>query len=204
MLKAIVQELRTAYGCHTILLYGSRARAEQDSGSDYDVAGIREAGEVIHDARLFQGGYLDAFIYSEKDLEPLKPEMIRLRSAVILVEKGDDGTRLIARAAELFKAGPKPLREDEATALRAWIGKMLVRISRGGPEDVEANYRRVWLLHDLLEIYFKLRGTWYLGPKESLAWLRSNDAATYRAFENALAPDSSRGAIRILAERVLG
>ena len=204
-LPGIISELRTVYGCHTIILYGSRARGEQDESSDYDLAGICETGEqaLIHDARNFNGASLDAFIYTEAELAVLKPDMIRFRNAKVLLEKDGYGAGLIARSAELFKAGPKPLRADEASSLKNWIGKMLVRISRGGPEDVDANYRRVWLLHDLPEIYFKLRSTWYLGPKESFAWLRTNDPATYQAFATALTPDASRGAIRILAERIL-
>ncbi|MBI3554870.1 MAG: nucleotidyltransferase domain-containing protein [Deltaproteobacteria bacterium] len=206
MQQAIVEELRAAYVCHTVILYGSRARGKQDAGSDYDVAGIRESGEpgVLHDARQFNGIFLDAFIYRESSLVTLTPDMIRLRAGVVLVEKGDFGKRLIARANELFKAGPEPLPATELNSLRTWIGKMLGRISRGGPEDVEANFRRTWLLHDLLELYFKLRGTWYLGPRESFAWLRANDPASYKAFENALVPEASRGAVRILADRVLG
>jgi predicted nucleotidyltransferase len=201
--ESIIEELKTRHGCHTIILYGSRARDEHNDSSDYDVLGVRPAGEREHDAREFEGGYLDAFIYSEPALATLEPDMIRLRSGRVLLEKNGSGRQLIARANELFAAGPKPLPEQEARALRAWVVKTLSRISRGGPEDVEANYRRVWLLHDLLELYFKLRTQWYLGPKEALLWLRQNDPAAYAAFEAALRTDASRGALRVLADRVL-
>ncbi|MBI3542456.1 MAG: nucleotidyltransferase domain-containing protein [Deltaproteobacteria bacterium] len=203
-LRLIADELLKKHGCHTVVLYGSRALDAHESTSDFDVAGVREAGEPARDARPFEGEYLDAFIYPEKALETLEPEMIRLRAGRVLVEKDGYGTRLIERARKLFDAGPKPLSEAEASLIRSWVAKTLARISRGGPEDVEANYRRVWLLFQLLEDHFKLRGQWYLGPRESFEWLRRNDPATYRAFEQALAPEAARGSLRVLAARVLG
>jgi predicted nucleotidyltransferase len=202
-LQKIAEELKRAHGCHTVILYGSRARDEHSDTSDFDVLGVRESGERVRDARVLEDEYLDAFIYPEKDLETLEPDLIRLRDAKVLAQKGDYGTRLIARARALFEAGPKALSEAELKLTRGWIAKTLARIARGGPEDVEANYRRVWLLYQLLEDYFRLRGQWYLGPKESLEWLRRNDPVAYRLFEQALAPDAARGALRRLAERVL-
>jgi hypothetical protein len=47
----------------------------------------------------------------------------------------------------------------------------------------------------LVEDYFALRGMWYQGPKKSFQWLREFDAATHRAFENALKPSASFDAI---------
>jgi uncharacterized protein len=45
VLKMIVNELITQKNCHTIILYGSRARGAYTSTSDYDVAGISKNGE---------------------------------------------------------------------------------------------------------------------------------------------------------------
>ena len=63
--------LRTKHGCHSAILYGSHARGEATSTSDYDVAGIRESGEIFRDARLWNGSYLDVFVYpQDKILSP--------------------------------------------------------------------------------------------------------------------------------------
>src|SRR5687767_10993707 len=72
-LVAIMQELTSQYGCHSFILYGSRARAKATSESDYDILGIRKDGhkdgdEIIRDAREWKGTYLDAFIYPESKL----------------------------------------------------------------------------------------------------------------------------------------
>lgn len=77
---------------------------------------------------------------------------------------------------------------------------MLERIARG---DVTANYRRVSFLAELLDDYFKLRTLWYLGPKESLAWLEAHDERAYRAFEEALLPGAPLDAIARLAAIVV-
>lgn len=42
VLQFIVDELISLHHCHTIILYGSRARGDFTVTSDYDVAGIRE------------------------------------------------------------------------------------------------------------------------------------------------------------------
>jgi predicted nucleotidyltransferase len=43
-LAEIVQTLTVDHGCHAVILYGSRARGDFQSTSDWDVAGIREVG----------------------------------------------------------------------------------------------------------------------------------------------------------------
>ncbi len=47
---------------------------------------------------------------------------------------------------------------------RSWSYKMLERVHQ---DDIEANYRRAWLLFPLLEDYFAIRQKWYLGSKAS-------------------------------------
>ncbi|MFD3157220.1 hypothetical protein ACFIJ5_10230 [Haloimpatiens sp. FM7330] len=42
-----------------------------------------------------------------------------------------------------------------------------------------------------MEIYFGIKGLWYLGPKKSLRWLKDNDKSAYKVFENALHINSS-------------
>ena len=68
---------------------------------------------------------------------------------------------------------PEPLSPNAQQTLRLWCEKMLIRAEREGPEG---NLRRHWLLSDLLEAYFILRGRWYLGPRRSLAPCRFSGA----------------------------
>ena len=77
---------------------------------------------------------------------------------------------------------------------------MLGRIKKG---DVEGNYRRHWLLYQLLDDYFYLRRLWYLGPKESFTWLKTNDPPAYDAFVTALKPAAPDAGIASLVDLVL-
>ena len=66
-LAEIVRTLTADHGCHAVILYGSRARGDFQPASDWDVAGIREAGATAprRVARAFGGAWLDAFVYGE-------------------------------------------------------------------------------------------------------------------------------------------
>jgi hypothetical protein len=200
-LQALVSELRDRHGCHTVILYGSRARGDATPESDYDVAGIREGGPSVRDARPWRDSYLDAFIYPESAVATASEERLHWLGGRVLLEQEGLGRRLLAELATVEAAGPQPLAEDDAATRRVWLGKMVERAARG---DLEGHYRRAWLLFQALEDYFALRGRWYRGPKEGFAWLKAHDPETLAAFEAALAPDAPIAALRALAARVAG
>jgi hypothetical protein len=107
-LDRICQRLEARYGCHTILLYGSRARGEARADSDFDVAGFRDAGDAVREARDIDGFYLDAWVYPTARAE--RPtDLLHLRGARVLRERDGLGTRLLARLETLAKEPPPPL-----------------------------------------------------------------------------------------------
>jgi hypothetical protein len=197
-LESLTKELCRKHGCHTLILYGSRARGDATPASDYDLIGIRTNGKAIHDTRRWNGAYLDVFVYPERRLKP--GELLRVRGGRVLIEKNGMGTRLLTRIERLHARGPKPLMPEERRALRIWSRKMLERVRLAG---TEGNYRRAWLLMQLLEDYFLLRGKWYPGPKEALAWLAGNEPAMHRCFDQALKPNASIRKIEGLVEKVI-
>jgi hypothetical protein len=79
-------------------------------------------------------------------------------------------------------------RKGEDEMVRVWHTKMLVRIARG---DLESKYRRVELLYQALENYFKLRGLWYSRAKAAPPWLARHDPETHAAFERAFEAHAS-------------
>lgn len=188
LLEQIQHEIISKYDCHTIILYGSRARSEATATSDYDIIAIRENGEFERDCRLYNGFYLDIFIYSEDAVKNPDVSLIRMKDGIVLCEKNSAGSNLLNKVTTLFDAGPPQTPEWERIEISSWVYKMLDRAKQG---DIEGNFRRHWLLHDLLECYFKLRDIWYLGPKESFQWLKNNDSRTYAAFDVALSPGGS-------------
>jgi uncharacterized protein len=201
-LAEIVQSLTVDYGCHAVILYGSRARGDFQPTSDWDVAGIREtdAAAPLRVARAFHGAWLDAFVYAEAAFTVIDPDLLRFLPVRILVDKRGFAKTLIERVDAFDQKGPPPLPEGEDDVVRVWYAKMLVRIARG---DLESKYRRVELLFQALENYFKLRGFWYRGPKAGLPWLARHDPEVHTAFARALEPHMSLEDLRALVQRVL-
>jgi hypothetical protein len=197
----LVDELVRSHGCHTVILYGSRARGDATPSSDYDVAGLREGGEPARDARLVGGRYLDAFIYPDTRSAAPDEALLHLRGGRVLLERDGHGSRLLGGLELVFARGPKPLAPGEAELRRTWARKMLERIAR---DDLEARYRRTWLLFELLEYHFALRGRWYLGPKQSFAWLAEHEPSAHAAFSAALEPGAPLAEIAALVELVIG
>ena len=199
-LQELALELRDRHGCHTAILYGSHARGDAGTHSDYDAAGFSATRElVVRDTRAWRGTRLDLFVYPAQRLESPDAELLKLRGGVVLFELDGAARRMLERLELLFREGPPRLPPDELAARRQWSRKMLARMTRG---DAEGHYRRAWLLTALLEDYFQLRHLWFLGPKEALRWLERNDAVAHVAFEAALAPDAQASSIEQLVDIV--
>jgi hypothetical protein len=198
---ALTEELRRVHGVHTVILYGSRARGTATPESDVDVAGFGDVAETTRDARLWNGLYLDGFVYTTSILTATPDaELLKFLGARVLLDERDLAGGLLDRIAALDREGPPVLVETEQRMRRVWARKMLARIRRG---DIEAHYRYHWLLYQLLEDYYALRGAWYRGPKESFATLAVQAPATFAAFERALAPGATPEMLEALVELVI-
>lgn len=198
--RILVKDMAEVHGCHTVILYGSRSRGDWVEESDVDVLAIREHGVKVRDVRTLEGRLLDAFIVPETEVSGAPTELLRIGGGVVLLERDGFGTRLLQEIERLARQGPAPIPEDERTALRVWIEKMLNRVSR---DDVEARYREVWLKFELLELYFRFRGLWYRGPKEAFAWLAERDPETLAEFQEVLCGRGGLEALRSLARKVV-
>jgi len=201
LLRTVVAELVARYGAHTVVLYGSRARGDATPESDIDVAALADIEEAVQDARPFGGTFLDAFVHPTRDAERAEPDALKLVGGRILLDTRGVAGAWLTRLAALEAAGPPPLAPLERQLRRTWPRKMLARIARG---DVEAHYRRHWLLQQLLEDWFVLAGRWYPGPKRALILLAKDAPEVHAAFAAALAPDASLDAIARLVEHVVG
>lgn len=199
--QSLIDELRRVHGVHTIILYGSRSRGEATPESDIDVACYADVAETTRDARLWNDMYLDAFINPTAQLkEAPTAKRLKLSGGQVLLDERGLAAAFLERIAELEQQGPPALPETDGRMRRLWIRKMMARIRRG---DVESHYRHHWLLYQLLEDYFVLRGEWYRGPKRALADLLGTKPDTFAAFERALVPDAAPGALEALVEVVL-
>src|SRR4051812_10718252 len=173
-----------AHGCHTIILYGSRARGDADAGSDVDLLCIRDDGPAIRDSRVIDDVYFDAFVYPQRALATPDAALLRILGGRVMRERDGAGTALLGRVRALFDKGPDPLPADEQTARIVWAHKMLARIP--GNDGSEGRYRRMSLVVQALEDYFALRALWFRGPKVAFPWLLTHDDAAQQAFEAAM------------------
>jgi hypothetical protein len=201
-IAATALAMADAHGCHTVVLYGSRARGDADEGSDVDFLCIRDDGPTFRDSRFIDGVYFDAFIYPQQALASPDVPLLRILGGQVLRERAGEGTALLERVRARFDEGPEPLTPDDRTARIVWAHKMLGRI--GSTDGIDAEYRRMSLIVQALEDYFALRGLWYRGAKVALPWLLAHDDAAYPAFESALQPGAGPGTLAALVAAVYG
>ena len=190
------------HGCHTVVLYGSRARGDADAGSDVDVLCIRDDGPSFRDSRVIDGVYFDVFVYPRDAVATVDVALLRILGGQVLRERDGEGTALLSRVRDRFDRGPDPLPADDQTARIVWAHKMLTRIQSS--DSVEADYRRMELAVQALEDYFLLRTLWYRGPKVAFPWLLTHDDAAHQAFEAAMQPGAGPDALAALVSAVYG
>ena len=197
--ETLVALLRAKFDPHAILLYGSRARGDATAQSDWDVSCIAVDAEPHHYGWVEDGAFLDVFVYPA--FEPPKPEDLRMLGSRILLDEHGLALPFLQELAALDARGPDPLPAHQVAMEKTWIDKTLQRARRGleDPSDLEAHYRRHWLLRDLLEYAFTLRNQWFSGAKAAFALMQQSDPALYALFAAAYAPDAPFESIERLA-----
>lgn len=183
VLSSIVRELKNKYRCHTIVLYGSRARGLISPTSDYDVVGIRRRGSKTRLAKKQMGFYWDVFVYPEKDLRRLDDQQLGWRDARIIYGEGTYGQNLLRRLHTLLKKPHKPEPQYEINILKVWAQKELDRCKI---EDIQGLYRRAEFQTALIEHYFVIRKKRFSGPKAGFAWLKENDPRAFKLINRCL------------------
>lgn len=199
LLKQLTDELINEHKCHTVILYGSRARGDFTEQSDYDLMGVKKTGKKYRVAEKRNGFYLDIFIYPENELRKVGEEYFYMEGAKVLYEKEKFGTTFLKKLKTATRKKYKPLPPDEIQVRRIWLHKMFDRIAQG---DIEGNYRRSWLQEALLYEYFNIRKERYWGSKKSFDWLKANDPKIYRLFEQVLKHPLKLHLLKKLVEQV--
>lgn len=199
ILTAIVRTLRHKYRCHTILLYGSRARGQTTPTSDYDVVGVSARGPKTRIARKQDGKYWDVFVYPEKDLRKLGDQHLSWKQARILFCETRYGQQLLRRISALQAKPFRPHPGYEIKILKVWAQKQLERCRR---HDIHGLFRRAEFLAALVDHYFMIRQRRFWGPKEGFAWIERYDPTTYRLIKRALKAPTNLSYLRTAASHV--
>lgn len=199
ILNSIIEELKGKHKCHTIILYGSRARGQTTPTSDYDVVGVCKRGKKTRIAKRQKGYYWDVFVYPEKDLRKLGDQHMSWKHAKILHANGTYGKRLLKRIKSLLKRPFKPHPQYEIDITKVWAQKELDRCRMN---DIQALYRRVEFHNALIDHYFLVRQKRFWGPKEGFAWMAKNDPKTFGLIKRALKSPSNLLFLKAAASRV--
>lgn len=141
----ITQLLTQKYRCHTVVLYGSRARGQTTPTSDYDVVGVCKRGSKTRIAKKENGKFWGVFVYSEKDLRKLSDQHLSWKHAQILYSAGPYGKNLLNRIEKLLKKPfkPHPKYEFEIMVQNSFAANNLVDRSFGESQsslETAANY----------------------------------------------------------------
>jgi len=174
----IKQYLINKYECHLIILYGSYSRGDYTKESDVDLLCFSNRKYTGNDTSIQNGLQLDAWIYNTKTMKAPR-EYLHVTDGKIIHDQNNSGRNFLESIMQIYKKGPKLLNESEKQFLKSWLIKMLERSEKN---DSEGNYRFHWMLKDSLEIYFNIKGLWFLGPKKSFKWLQTNDIRAYKLF----------------------
>ncbi|MBS4194179.1 nucleotidyltransferase domain-containing protein [Lederbergia citri] len=196
LFEKITMHLKQKYDCHTIILYGSYSRDDFTEESDLDIVCFSDITEDKNDVESYEGKQLDVWIYNTEKMDN-PSQFLRINKGKILLNDKGFANRFLSEIENIFKNGPKKLSNEEKEFLKGWLRKMYLRSKKN---DIEGNYRLHWMLKDSLEIYFELKGLWYLGSKKAISWLRENDEVAYNLFSNAFAKDAKNYNIQQLLE----
>lgn len=199
ILSAIVDELITKHRCHTVVLYGSRARGQVTLTSDYDVMGVRSRGSELRIAKKQEGFFWDVFVYPEKDLKNIDGKVFDLKHAKVLYQEGKYGTDLIRRIKKGLKIPFKKHSQFEIDVVKVWAQKELERCRIN---DTQGLYRRIEFLGALVDHYFYVRQKRYLGPKAGLETMQKNDPTTFKLVKRAFKYPTNLSFLKAAATKV--
>ena len=182
-------------------MYGSYARGDFNSSSDIDVAifGPSYTEATPPKNIFFKGKRLDLWLYRLSDLKEPNSNFFKLTNSKILFDKYSQAEGFLNSLNELMKEGPKSITEAEIRHLYYWLESMITRIEE---DTVDALYRRHLLLIELFESYFSINDLWFLGPKNSEAWLKINDQEVYCLLKKAMLPEGTVLDIEVLFRKI--
>ena len=199
ILDSIIKELKIKHRCHTVVLYGSRARGQTTLTSDYDVIGVCKRGAKTRIAKKQRGQYWDVFVYPEKDLRKLTEQHLSWKHARVIYENGTYGRRLLKKIENLLKKPFKRHPQYEINITKVWAQKELDRCR---VKDIQGLYRRAEFHNALIDHYFCVRQKRFWGPKEGFAWIAKNDPRTYSLIARSLQHPTNLSFLKAAASRV--
>jgi predicted nucleotidyltransferase len=172
--------IESKYCVHTIILYGSFAKGNNDEYSDIDIIAFWDENEELQDKSNLGSNQLDLWIYPTDKMTDYN-EFIRVNGGIILLDCRNAAEVFISNIKHAYETGPIAKSPEEKENILKWVRKMYLRSLKA---DLEGAYRKSLLLAELLPIYFELKDMWYLGSKYGFEFLRDNDESAYNLYSS--------------------
>ena len=202
-IDAVAGTVMDRFGCHAVILYGSRAAGRHQPDSDIDLVALRREPGYVRDTLHLQGLPVDISVYGEADAAALPAGTLRFfAEGRFLVGDAAAAEAFLTRARAAAAAGPAPMTHEERRTWRAWADKTNARIHAPG-EAAATLYRRGWLAMQLYELHYQLRGRWDPKIDEGFAEMARTDPALLSLFEDAQRLEPGP-ALRAVLETLVG
>lgn len=179
-----------------VFLFGSRARGNFRTDSDYDLVVIRKEG-VARGIETTDGVNFEMVYTTEKDgIEYWRSHPDDAYGlwtvAKLLFDRDGTGKRVEQAGKEIVARGKKPVDDNAREHFKFDVEDQL-RVVREitDTDPVTANLLLNKQVHHLIELYFDLRGLWTPAPKQILAELRTYEPDLVRLLEDVYRKDSS-------------
>lgn len=200
---ALIDYLEAHYGCHSFILYGSRAVGTAAPNSDWDVLALNNGSTIQWCHKQVEDvGEMNAYIYPEsfaqyhpKSPSPLflpKDHFIRLRHGRVLIEQSGLCSALIRLANEIYTQGPGPKPPGYTEHMQyQFYGLWLRRMRDENVSKELQNIYRARLLNHAIDVYFRLRERWIPAEQDIFSYLATHDPKAHIALRAALKPAAS-------------
>jgi hypothetical protein len=174
----------------SIILVGSGARRSLTPHSDLNfialVKGEDEGEEIVRVADRS----IDIRYRSHKAVEQEMPHVSRLppllRKGRVLFDHDMIGAKLVEKAAQRFRQGPKPASMNERIRLKADCLHRLGKAQDMVHQPATAQYLFGIFLDHLLNSFFRLRGFWLTSPADLIRFVMTRDATVGDLFDRAM------------------
>lgn len=174
----------------SIILVGSGARRSLTAHSDLNfialVKGQDEGEEIVRVADRL----IDIRYRSHKAVEQEMPHVSRLppllRKGRVLFDHEMIGAKLVEKAAQRFRQGPKPVSMNERIRLKADCLHRLGKAQDMLHQPAAAQYLVGVFLDHVLNAFFRLRGFWLTAPADLLRFAMTRDTAVGELFDRAM------------------
>lgn len=210
----LIDFLEEQHGCHTVILFGSRARGTHRADSDWDVLALHDgAAETSVHTHVEGVGEVNAYLYPRAMgvfhpkapsplFQPFDTFIGRLRHGRVLAEEDGLGSGIVLQAQRMFATGPAPVPADRLAHVRYQFFEKYLPVIAG--HTPEAHFERHDALRQMMFYYFRLRGAWLPSLKEWPRALADEDPVMLALLEQAETPAASIEDFRALFTYVFG